>query len=234
MNSGNKRLYLVVLACVLAAAGCAGEEREKSPSVPPERTSENTVPDAERPRILVLGNSITAGYGLEPESAFPALLQARVDSAGYAYEVVNAGLSGETTAGGRRRIAWLLRQPADVLIIELGGNDGLRGVDPSSMRENLMAIIETARSSNPDVKIVLGGMRMPMNMGGRYRDRFESVYPEIAEEASVTLIPHILEGVGGVADLNQRDGIHPTAEGQQIIAETVWETLEPLLAAPGS
>jgi acyl-CoA thioesterase-1 len=232
--SGIKPLYRLMPLCVLLALSCGGEEREnsqRSPSEPrPVVTPEAEGSEASRPRILVLGNSITAGYGLTPEQAFPARLQARVDSAGFGYQVVNAGLSGETTAGGRRRIEWLLRQDADILIIELGGNDGLRGTEPESMRENLLAIIESARSTNPDMKIILGGMRMPMNMGGPYRDQFESVYPEIAEETGVVLIPHILEGVGGVPSMNQPDGIHPTAAGQEVIAETVWEMLEPLLA----
>jgi acyl-CoA thioesterase-1 len=220
--------------CVLLAVSCGSEERENSqgsiPASGPEANPESEGPQPSRPRILVLGNSITAGFGLSQEQAFPARLQARVDSAGFEYEVVNAGLSGETTAGGRRRMEWLLRQDADILIIELGGNDGLRGTEPESMRDNLVAIIETARASNPDMKIVLGGMRMPINMGGPYRERFESVYPEIAEETGVVLIPHILEGVGGVPSMNQPDGIHPTAAGQEVIAETVWEALEPLLA----
>ncbi|MDX1740622.1 MAG: arylesterase [Rhodothermales bacterium] len=249
MMSKAKPLYRLTLLCVLLTMSCTGEERENS------QVSESTAdavtapvagtataegdrsaatgektPESEIPRILVLGNSITAGYGLPPEQAFPALLQARIDAAGYNYEVVNAGLSGETTAGGRRRIEWLLRRDAEVLVIELGGNDGLRGTDPSSMSDNLLAIIETARASNPEMRIVLGGMRMPMNMGGAYREEFESVYPEVADQTDVVLIPHILEGVGGVPSMNQPDGIHPTAEGQEIIAETVWQYLEPLLA----
>lgn len=224
-------LYRILLLSVLVTASCASEERENSEVSGRSPVTAETATEAPRPRILVLGNSITAGYGLAPEQAFPALLQERVDAAGYGYEVVNAGLSGETTAGGRRRIEWLLRQDADILIIELGGNDGLRGTDPASMRENLLAIIETARASNADMEIILGGMRMPMNMGGPYRQEFESVYPDVAAEADVVFIKHILEGVGGVPRLNQPDGIHPTAEGQEIIAETVWEALEPLLKA---
>ena len=224
-------LYRILLLSVLVTASCASEERENSEVSGRSPVTAETATEAPRPRILVLGNSITAGYGLAPEQAFPALLQERVDAAGYGYEVINAGLSGETTAGGRRRIEWLLRQDADILIIELGGNDGLRGTDPASMRENLLAIIETARASNADMEIILGGMRMPMNMGGPYRQEFESVYPDVAAEADVVFIKHILEGVGGVPRLNQPDGIHPTAEGQEIIAETVWEALEPLLKA---
>ncbi len=232
MTTKNKPLYRVLLLSVLALGACRGEERENLPATPSEVTSEMDEPEMLQPRILILGNSITAGYGLDPDQAFPALLERRLRDAGYNYEVVNAGLSGETTAGGRRRIEWLLRRPADVLVIELGGNDGLRGVDPHAMRENLLAIIETARSANEDMDIVLGGMRMPMNMGGPYRDRFESVFPEVAEATGVVLIPHILEGVGGIRELNQPDGIHPTAEGQEIIAETVWQTLQPLLGPP--
>ncbi len=182
-----------------------------------------------RPRIVIIGNSITAGYGLDAEKAFPALLQKRIDSLGLDYDVVNAGLSGETTSGGRRRIGWLLRQPAEILVIELGGNDGLRGIDPALSKENLRAIIAAARERNPEIGVILGGMRMPMNMGQKYRDEFERVFAEVARAEDVILIPHILEGVGGVPALNQPDGIHPTAEGQRIVADNVWTYLEPIL-----
>ncbi len=243
MMSGSQPLYRLALWCVLLTVSCAGEERENSQASAVSSTEAEATGDSrssetdgvathpKRRRILVLGNSITAGFGLPEEQAFPALLQAHVNEAGYAYEIVNAGLSGETTAGGRRRIEWLLRQDADIMIIELGGNDGLRGTEPESMKENLLAIIASARTSNPNMQIILGGMRMPMNMGGRYREKFEAVYPDVAEETGVTFIPHILEGVGGVPSLNQPDGIHPTADGQEVIAETVWGMLRPPLAA---
>ncbi|NNE48039.1 MAG: arylesterase [Rhodothermales bacterium] len=229
MISNRKPLYRLVLVCVLLATACASEEPANSTDVVPAETGTRAESKVDRARILMLGDSITAGYGLDPAQAFPARLQALIDSAGYDYEVVAAGLSGETTAGGRRRVEWLLRNEADILLIELGGNDGLRGVDPESVRENLTAIITTARARNSDMTIILGGMRMPMNMGGAYRERFESVYPEVAAANDVVLIPHILEGVGGIQELNQPDGIHPTADGHEIIARTVWATLEPIL-----
>ncbi len=238
----NRALYRILLVCVLLAAGCSSEEPAKSDSALPGLTAESAgaqdnpasesdgiQSSADLARVLIIGDSITAGYGLETDQAFPALLQSRIDSAGYRYEVVNAGLSGETTSGGARRIDWLLRGGADVLVIELGGNDGLRGISPEVTEENLRTIIQAMREENESATIILGGMRMPMNMGSSYREDFESVFPRVAEETGVIFIPHILEGVGGVPELNQPDGIHPTAEGQQIIADLVWEYLEPVL-----
>lgn len=220
-------LYRLALLSVLVALGCSSEEAKKSDSDTAPQSAVESSPA--RPRIVIIGNSITAGYGLAPEHAFPALLQKRIDSLGLGYDVVNAGLSGETTSGGVRRVGWLLRQPADVLVIELGGNDGLRGIDPALTKENLRTIISTARERNPDIRVILGGMRMPMNMGEKYRDEFERVFAEVADADRVVLIPHILEGVGGVTALNQPDGIHPTAEGQLVIANNVWDYLEPIL-----
>ncbi len=239
-------LYRIVVVCVLLAAGCSSEEPAKSgspelgaiaePSVQRDNSgaeSDGGKPSADLPRILIIGNSITAGFGLQTDQAFPALLQSRLDSAGHRYEVVNAGLSGETTSGGARRIDWLLRGGADVLIIELGGNDGLRGISPDVTEQNLRTIIQTMRGENDKATIILGGMRMPLNMGASYREDFESVFPRVAEKTGVIFIPHILEGVGGVPELNQPDGIHPTAEGQKIIADLVWGYLEPVLARAG-
>ncbi|MBT8400845.1 MAG: arylesterase, partial [Rhodothermia bacterium] len=237
---GNSPLYRILVVCVLLAAGCSSEEPAKSGSRlagPNAESSESggvagSESDsvqrvADLPRVLIIGDSITAGFGLQEDQAFPALLQSRIDSAGYSYEVVNAGLSGETTSGGARRIDWLLRGGADVLVIELGGNDGLRGISPDVTEENLRTIIQTMREENEDATIILGGMRMPLNMGSSYREEFESVFPRVADDTNVIFIPHILEGVGGVPELNQPDGIHPTAEGQRIIADLVWEFLEP-------
>jgi len=227
-------LYRILVASVLLAAGCSSEETAKSPAVPPGQSGPEAAADSKasaenRPRILIIGDSITAGYGLSPDRAYPALLQSRIDSAGYRYEVVNAGLSGETTSGGARRIDWLLRGGADIVVVELGGNDGLRGIPPEVTEENLRSIIALVRERNGDAAVVLGGMRMPMNMGERYRSEFEAVFSKVAAETGVIFIPHILEGVGGVPELNQSDGIHPTAEGQRIIADNVWEYLEPVL-----
>jgi acyl-CoA thioesterase-1 len=164
-----------------------------------------------------------------PEEAFPARLQQRVDSLGWNVNIINGGVSGETTAGGLRRLDWLLRQSIDVLIVELGGNDGLRGTDLSATRENLQAIIDKARAEHPDVRILLAGMQLPPNLGPDYTQRFRALYPELAKANDVGLIPFLLEGVGGVDSLMQSDGIHPTAEGQRIVANNVWETLKPVL-----
>lgn len=184
---------------------------------------------AEPKTVLVLGDSIAAGYGLDLEEAFPALLQEKIEQAGLNYKVVNAGLSGDTTAGGLRRISWLLRQPVDVLLLELGGNDGLRGIDPDETAKNLQGIVDKVRAKNPNTLIVIAGMQMPENMGKDYTERFREVFPEIAQKNRATLIPFFLEGVGGKADLNQADRIHPTAEGHRMIAKTIWKVLQPVL-----
>lgn len=187
--------------------------------------------EAARRTIVFLGDSLTAGYGLDqPEAqAYPALIQDRIDAAGKSWRVVNAGLSGDTTAGGLHRVNWVLRQPIDILVLALGGNDGLRGIDPAVTRANLVAIIDRVRRARPGVKILLAGMRMPENMGHTYTERFRAVFPSVAQDEDCTLIPFLLEGVGGDPDLNQADGIHPTAAGQRKIAATVWTYLAPLL-----
>jgi acyl-CoA thioesterase-1 len=184
---------------------------------------------AETKTMVFFGDSLTAGLGVDPDEAFPALIQERLKTAGLPWRVVNAGLSGETTAGGLRRLDWILRQPVDIFVLELGGNDGLRGIPPESSRSNLEAMIERIRARYPNVKVVLAGMQMPTNMGPDYTRQFAAMYPDLARKTRVTLIPFLLEGVGGVAGLNQADGIHPTAAGHKIVAETVWRALQPLL-----
>lgn len=186
---------------------------------------------AERKTIVFIGDSLTAGYGLDNPSAqaYPALIQEKIDAAQLSYRTVNAGLSGDTTAGGLRRINWLLRQHMDILVIALGGNDGLRGVSPQTTKANLKGIIERTRAKYPQVNILLAGMQMPANMGETYRESFRDIFPELAHEKDCELIPFLLEGVGGVPQLNQPDLIHPTAKGQRLIAETVWSALKPLL-----
>lgn len=184
---------------------------------------------AEPKTIVVLGDSIAAGYGLDPDEAFPTLLQEKIDAAGLNYKVVNAGQSGDTSAGGLRRISWLLRQPVDFLLLELGGNDGLRGIDPEETEKNLQGIIDKVRQKNPAAQIVIAGMQMPENMGKEYTTRFREVFPALAQKNGATLIPFLLEGIGGKADLNQADRIHPTAEGHRMIAMTIWKVLQPVL-----
>nr|WP_262914585.1 arylesterase [Pontibacter vulgaris] len=179
--------------------------------------------------ILFFGNSLTAGYGLEPDQAFPAIIQGYIDSLDLPYKVINAGVSGETSAGGKSRISWLLKQPVDVFVLELGANDGLRGISPTDTYQNLGTIIDKVREKNPDVKIVLAGMQMPPSMGRNFTDEFKQVYTRLAEEKKVALIPFLLHGVGGNPKLNQADGVHPTIEGQKILAKNTWEILENLI-----
>ena len=189
--------------------------------------------NADRPAVLVLGDSMAAGYGVDPSEAYPALLQKKIDDAGLGFAIVNGGVSGDTSAGGLRRIGWYLRRKTAVLVLELGGNDGLRGVAPATTRTNLQAIIDTAKKAYPDIKIVIAGMRMPPNLGGDYTAAFEKVFQELARENHAALVPFLLEGVGGTPELNQNDQIHPTPEGHKIVAENVWKILEPLLRNPG-
>src|SRR6267143_793244 len=179
--------------------------------------------------IVFLGDSLTAGLGLPPSEAFPALIAEKIRAAGLPFQVENAGLSGDTSAGALRRTDWLLQRPIDVLMIELGGNDGLRGLPVKSLKANLQAIIDKAKAKNPAVRMVIAGMQIPPNLGAEYAANFERVYAELARENNAVLIPFLLEGVGGHRDLNQPDMIHPTAAGHRIIADLVWRTLEPIL-----
>ena len=186
-------------------------------------------PDANdaKSRIVILGDSITAGYGLERSESYPALLQVKFDQAGLPREVVNAGVSGDTSAGGLRRIDWALgAKGADVLIIALGGNDGLRGISPAETEKNLTGIIQKARQKNPALQIFIAGMRMPDNMGPEYTEAFQGVFARVAAAEKTGLIPFLLDGVGGDDKLNQEDRIHPNADGQRKIAETVWTALK--------
>jgi acyl-CoA thioesterase-1 len=183
-----------------------------------------------RKTIVILGDSIASGYGVELSQSFPSLLQERIDEKNLPYEIVNTGVSGDTTASGARRMPWLLRRKIDVLVIELGGNDGLRGITPTETQSNLEKIIDLSREKYPDVQIILAGMQMPQNMGAEYTEKFKKIFPKIAEEKKTGLIPFLLEGVGGKADLNQPDRIHPNPQGHKIVADNVWVVLEPLLA----
>ena len=188
-----------------------------------------TSAEAQQQTILFFGDSITAGYGLDEEQAFPALIQQKIDSLGAEHNVVNAGLSGETTAGGARRVDWILRQEIDIFVLGLGGNDGLRGIDPANTKENIETIITKVKAKSPDIEIVLAGMEAPPNLGDRYTERFRQLFSDVAEQHELTFIPFLLEDVAGIRELNQPDGIHPTAEGQQIIADNIWEYLKPML-----
>lgn len=183
-----------------------------------------------RPReIVFLGTSLTAGLGLDPSQAFPALVQARLDSLHLAWRAVNAGVSGETSAGALRRVDWVLRDAPAILVLETGANDGLRGLDPDTTRANLESIVRSARARVPGIRIVLAGMEAPPNMGARYTARFRAIYRDVASRERLVLIPFLLAGVGGVDSLNQEDGIHPNAAGERIVAATVWRALGPLV-----
>ena len=184
---------------------------------------------AETKTVIFFGDSLTAGLGLDPDEAFPALIQKKIDAAGVSAHVINAGLSGETSAGGLRRLNWILREKADVFILELGANDGLRGIAPEVTRKNLQAIIDQVRQKYPDTVIVIAGMQLPTNLGPDYTKKFAALFPELAASNHLPLIPFLLAGVGGDPSLNQGDGMHPTAEGDEIVADTVWKTLKPLL-----
>ena len=209
---------------VFSSCGDSSKKEEKAgteESVQKEISSEKL--------ILFFGNSLTAGYGLEQDEAFPALIQEKIDSLGLSYKVVNAGLSGETTSGGKNRIDWVLKQNVDVFVLELGANDGLRGIPLDETRRNLQEIIDFVREKNPDTEIILAGMQIPPNMGQEYTSEFRNIYPQLAEKNDVHLIPFLLEGVAGNPELNQEDGIHPTAEGYEIVAKNVWSVLKETL-----
>lgn len=205
---------------MLIAAGCSsdkgqGSGKEQADTVVMKKT------------ILFFGNSLTAGYGLEdPADAFPSVIQQKLDSLNLPYKAVNAGLSGETTAGGVNRINWLLKQPIDVFVLELGANDGLRGIPVTETKKNLQSILDTVAARYPNAKRILLGMEVPPNMGGKYVSDFRVLFREIAEKNKIPFVPFMLEGVAGNVTLNLRDGIHPTAEGYKIVAENVWEVLK--------
>ncbi len=179
--------------------------------------------------ILFFGNSLTAGYGLDPELAFPELIQQKIDGEKMNFTVINAGLSGETSAGGLSRIDWVLSQYVDVFILELGANDGLRGLPLASTRKNLQGILDKVKLKYPNVEIVIAGMMVPPNMGETYSKEFGEIYPELARKNNAALIPFLLEGVAGNPDLNLPDGVHPNVEGHQIVADNVWKALKPFL-----
>lgn len=201
----------VVLTIVLSVLMCISSEAQQKKS------------------ILFFGDSISAGYGIQPQQAFPAVIQDKIDSLGLNYEVINGGLSGETSAGGLRRINWVLQRNIDIMILELGGNDGLRGIDLSSTKDNLQQIIDRAKAKNPEIEIIIAGMQVPPNLGTDYTKEFQDLYPELAEKNNLTLIPLILDEVGGRDEFMQPDQIHPNVKGHKVVAETVWETLKPFL-----
>lgn len=220
-------MVLLWLACLLPH--CSEGPGRPAPAKR-NSTERSSRQESRKRRILFFGDSLTAGYGLEdPSDAFTAVLARRIDSLGWDWEVVNAGLSGETSAGGDGRIEWVLQQPVDVFILELGANDGLRGIPVDETARNLQSIIDKVKKANPDARLVMAGMQAPPNMGTEFTGRFRRLFPELAERNGMVLIPFLLEGVAGEPGLNQPDGIHPTKEGHRIVAETVWLSLRNLI-----
>ena len=200
----------------------------------PTASDQNNIPkesttNIKKKTIVFYGNSLTAGYGVSPSEAFPAIIQKKIDSLDLPYNVINAGVSGETSSGGKTRIDWILREPVDIFILELGANDGLRGTPLSETKKNLQDIIDKVKEKYPGSKLVFAGMEIPPNMGQEYTTEFRNIYSDLAAKNKMTLIPFLLEGVGGEPELNQADGIHPTAEGHIIVAENVWKELQKLL-----
>ncbi|RAI91955.1 acyl-CoA thioesterase-1 [Algoriphagus yeomjeoni] len=214
----------VALLFTLAAVSCSEKQTETTKQEVISEKAEET--KADQKTILFFGNSLTAAYGIDPEDGFAGLTQQRIDSLGLNYRVINGGLSGETTAGGVGRLDWFLEEKPDIFVLELGGNDGLRGIAISETKKNLMLIIDKVREKYPDTKIILAGMQIPPNMGTDYAREFTEIYPAVAEEKDVTLIPFLLENVGGIKELNLPDGIHPTEEGHQIVFETIWPYIQ--------
>jgi acyl-CoA thioesterase-1 len=224
-----KRLMgLFVLSLILLSCGNQQSKSNKDKTLDSADQKAATI-TKEQKNILFFGTSLTAGYGLDPTEAYPALIQNRIDSLKMPYKVINGGLSGETSAGGKGRIDWLLKQPVDIFVLELGANDGLRGLPVSQTIKNLQNIIDRVKAKYPNVKMVLAGMQVPPNMGAKYASDFKNMFPDLARKNQMVLIPFLLEKVGGIPKLNQADGIHPTAEGDKILAENVWVVLKDLL-----
>jgi acyl-CoA thioesterase-1 len=220
---------MILASAAFVAAGCGGQKEE----APPQQSSATPAAAAaadERPRVLIIGTSLTAGYGLaSPDEAYPAVLQRMADSAGFAVQIVNAGSSGETSAGALRRVEWLLAEPAEAVVLETGANDGLRGLNVDSTAANIRAIIARIRARLESSRIALVQMEAPPNLGAEYTQSFHDIYGDLSRETGVTLIPLLLEGVAGEDSLNQDDGIHPTARGAVLVARNVWPSLVKLL-----
>lgn len=223
MNKGS----IIIISSIILFSACSNEKKPAA-SNQNNNTNDSAIV-AKKKTIVFFGNSLTAGYGVSPSEAFPSIIQKKIDSLGLPYQVINAGVSGETSSGGKTRIDWILREPVDIFVLELGANDGLRGTPLSETKKNLQDIIDKVKAKYPDTKLVFAGMEIPPNMGQAYTTEFRNIYTDLATKNSMTLIPFLLEGVGGEPELNQADGIHPTAEGHLIVAENVWKQLEKLL-----
>jgi acyl-CoA thioesterase-1 len=231
-------LNVIGIVVLLVVAACSAEPAKDTPrdgaaGAEPGPGASQATPEAEGrregPLVLVLGTSLTAGLGLDPSDAYPALLQQKADSAGLPARIVNAGLSGETSAGALRRLEWLLTDTPSAVFIETGANDGLRGLNVDSTRENLRAIVRRVKEGAPDARILLAQMESPPNLGERYTSSFRQMFQTVAREEGITLVPFMLDGVAGVAQFNQGDGIHPNEDGARIVADNVWPFLESVL-----
>jgi acyl-CoA thioesterase-1 len=223
---------VLILATIIS--GCGNEQKKETgagkPAANPADTTSAAKEATERQQnILFFGTSLTAGYGVEPTEAYPALIQKKIDSLHLHYKVINGGLSGETSAAGRNRIDWLLKQHIDIFVLELGANDGLRGLPLRETRANLQAVVDKVKKKYPEIKMVMLGMQMPPNLGADYTAEFKALFSDLATKNNMTYVPFLLDGVGGVSKLNQQDGIHPTAEGHQILAQNVWSKLQGIL-----
>lgn len=220
-----KNIFL--LALIITLAGCGGTTvSTDTPAKAYTAKAANTTVKT----ILVFGDSLTAGYGLDdPSQAFPGVLQNKIDSAKLPYTIINGGLSGETSAGGKGRIDWLLKQRIDIFVLELGANDGLRGIPVKETTQNLQAIINKVKAKYPNAKMVMLGMQVPPNMGADYANGFKNIFPQLATKNNMALVPFLLQNVGGIRELNQADGIHPTEEGAKIVAQNVWPVLKSVL-----
>lgn len=224
------RIYSCLIFA-MSVMGCTNNNMKNNHENKDNSKNKETTDKQPIKNILFFGNSLTAGYGLDDPSSesFPSLIQARLDSLNLKYKAINAGLSGETTAGGKGRIGWLLKSKVDIFVLELGANDGLRGVPVTETAKNLQSIVDTVKLKYPEAKLMLLGMQVPPNMGGQYAREFNDVFPVIAKKNQMLLVPFLLKNVAGIPELNLQDGIHPTAEGQKILAENVWEELKKVL-----
>lgn len=226
--------YLLIL-CLFSIISCGdntSSTAKKTPTTPAPKTTEvapKPAATAKKKTIVFFGNSLTAAYGLDPSQGFVGLIGQRIDSLGLDYKVVNAGLSGETSAGGNSRVDWILRQKIDVFVLELGANDGLRGTSTEETYKNLNAIIRKVKTKYPEVKILICAMEAMPNMGEKFTTEFRGIFSKLAKENNATLIPFFLSNVGGIPELNQADGIHPTAKGHQLVAENIWEVLKEVI-----
>jgi acyl-CoA thioesterase-1 len=212
----NFSLYFIFLLAVWLTSCSASTEKKQA------EEGNQVVATTANKTILFFGNSLTAGYGIDPEESFAGRIQTRLDSLKKEFRVINGGLSGETTAGGLSRLDWFLEEEPYLFVLELGGNDGLRGIALTETKKNLLAIVDKVQAKYPNTKIILAGMQIPPNMGQEYTEEFKAIYPAVAKEKNIELIPFLLEGVAGNPDLNLPDGIHPTAEGHRLVMETLW------------